>query len=85
MYCLHTRIKNKSKSLDFLTGAGLDRPLITATHAMFVENKGHRAAAAVVGIQFQHSSIASHFINITSAVCVINYNSTIMANSYKII
>lgn len=62
--------KNKSKSFDSFTGAGLDRPLITATHAMFVENKGHRAAAAVVGIQFQHSSIASHFINITSAVCV---------------
>ncbi|XP_027839354.1 voltage-dependent calcium channel subunit alpha-2/delta-3 isoform X4 [Aphis gossypii] len=54
-------------SVPFNSGAGLDRPLITATHAMFVENKGHRAAAAVVGIQFQHSSIASHFINITSA------------------
>ncbi|XP_050524029.1 voltage-dependent calcium channel subunit alpha-2/delta-3 isoform X2 [Daktulosphaira vitifoliae] len=53
-------------SVPFNSGTGLDRPLITATHAMFVENKGHRAAAAVVGIQFQHSSIASHFINITS-------------------
>ncbi|VVC44398.1 Hypothetical protein CINCED_3A000365 [Cinara cedri] len=53
-------------SVPFNSGTGLDRPLITASHAMFVENKGHRAAAAVVGIQFQHSSIASHFINITS-------------------
>lgn len=63
----------QSEGVDFfIAGAGLDRPLVTATHAMFVENKGHRAAAAVVGIQFQHSSIASHFINITSAVSIIN-------------
>ncbi|KAK6624715.1 hypothetical protein RUM44_011574 [Polyplax serrata] len=43
------------------------RPLVTATHAVFVEHKGHRAPAAVVGLQFQHSTLASHFINITSA------------------
>ncbi|KAJ8684182.1 hypothetical protein QAD02_019974, partial [Eretmocerus hayati] len=43
------------------------RPLVTATHAIFVESKGHKAPAAVVGIQFHHSSIASHFINVTSA------------------
>lgn len=42
--------------------------LVTATHAVFVEHKGHRAPAAVVGLQFQHSVLASHFINITSAV-----------------
>uniref|UniRef100_A0A1B6DYJ0 Voltage-dependent calcium channel alpha-2/delta subunit conserved region domain-containing protein n=1 Tax=Clastoptera arizonana TaxID=38151 RepID=A0A1B6DYJ0_9HEMI len=42
------------------------RVLVTATHAVFVENKGHRAPAAVVGIQFQHSVLAQHFINITS-------------------
>ncbi|XP_066588123.1 voltage-dependent calcium channel subunit alpha-2/delta-3 isoform X2 [Prorops nasuta] len=41
-------------------------PLVTATHAVFVENKGHKAPAAVVGLQFQHASLASHFANITS-------------------
>ncbi|XP_054277448.1 voltage-dependent calcium channel subunit alpha-2/delta-3-like isoform X1 [Macrosteles quadrilineatus] len=40
---------------------------VMATHAVFVEHKGHRAPAAVVGLQFQHSVLASHFINITSA------------------
>ncbi|XP_076242434.1 voltage-dependent calcium channel subunit stolid isoform X2 [Calliopsis andreniformis] len=40
-------------------------PLVTATHAIFV-GKGHKAPAAVVGLQFQHSSLASHFVNITS-------------------
>nr|XP_031849146.1 voltage-dependent calcium channel subunit alpha-2/delta-3 isoform X2 [Nomia melanderi] len=40
-------------------------PLVTATHAVFI-GKGHKAPAAVVGLQFQHSSLASHFINITS-------------------
>lgn len=44
------------------------RPLVTATHAVFVEHKSHRAPAAVVGLQFQHATLASHFINITSAV-----------------
>lgn len=45
------------------------KPYITATHAVFVEHKGHRAAAAVVGLQFQHSTLSSHFlVNITSAV-----------------
>lgn len=67
-------VVNIKKTFTFFSGAGLDRPLITAAHAMFVENKGHRAAAAVVGIQFQHSSIASHFINITSTVSVGNFN-----------
>nr|XP_018906930.1 PREDICTED: voltage-dependent calcium channel subunit alpha-2/delta-3 isoform X2 [Bemisia tabaci] len=42
------------------------KTLVTATHAVFVESKGHRAPAAVVGLQFQHSSLASHFKNITS-------------------
>lgn len=44
------------------------RTLVTATHAVFIEHKGHRAPVAVVGLQFQHSALASHFINITSAV-----------------
>lgn len=46
------------------------KPLITATHAVFVEHKGHRAPAAVVGLLYQHSTLRSHFINITSAVCL---------------
>ncbi|XP_023289620.1 voltage-dependent calcium channel subunit alpha-2/delta-3 isoform X2 [Orussus abietinus] len=41
-------------------------PLVTATHAVFVESKGHQAPAAVVGLQFRHSSLASHFLNVTS-------------------
>lgn len=47
-----------------------DRILVTASHAVFVESKGHRAPAAVVGLQYLHSSIASHFLNITSKVSV---------------
>nr|XP_022915064.1 voltage-dependent calcium channel subunit alpha-2/delta-3 isoform X1 [Onthophagus taurus] len=43
------------------------KSLVTATHAVFVEHGGHRAPAAVVGLQYQHSTLASHFINITSA------------------
>jgi len=42
-------------------------PLVTATHAVFV-GKNHKAPAAVVGLQFQHSSLATHFVNITSTV-----------------
>lgn len=42
--------------------------LVTATHAVFVEHKGHRAPTAVVGLQYQHAILASHFLNITSAV-----------------
>lgn len=45
--------------------AEIPNPLVTATHAVFI-GKGHKAPAAVVGLQFQHSSLASHFVNITS-------------------
>lgn len=45
-----------------------EAPLVTATHAIFIEHRGHKAPAAVVGLQFQHDSLARHFINITSAV-----------------
>ncbi|XP_038109215.1 voltage-dependent calcium channel subunit alpha-2/delta-3 isoform X3 [Culex quinquefasciatus] len=41
--------------------------LVTATHAIFIDHRGHKAPAAVVGLQFQHESLAKHFINITSA------------------
>jgi len=44
------------------------KPLVTATHAVFVEHKGHHAPAAVVGLQIKHASLASHFQNITSTV-----------------
>ena len=44
------------------------KPLVTATHAVFVEHKGHHAPAAVVGLQIQHASLSSHFQNITSTV-----------------
>lgn len=51
-------------------------PLVTATHAIFI-GKGHKAPAAVVGLQFQHSSLATHFVNITSTVSrMFNFSST---------
>jgi hypothetical protein len=43
-------------------------PLITASHAVYVEHKGHRAPAAVVGLQFKQIALTAHFINITSSV-----------------
>ncbi|CAG5106549.1 Similar to Cacna2d3: Voltage-dependent calcium channel subunit alpha-2/delta-3 (Rattus norvegicus) [Cotesia congregata] len=47
--------------------AEMTEPLVTATHAVFFEGKNqHKAPAAVVGIQLQHSSLSSHFMNITS-------------------
>nr|CAD7262603.1 unnamed protein product [Timema shepardi] len=52
-------------SVPFDAGAH-GKPLVTATHAVFVDHKGHRAPAAVVGLQFQHSTLAAHFLNITS-------------------
>lgn len=45
--------------------------LVTAAHAMFVEHRGHKAAAAVVGLQYTHESLSKHFINITSAVRIL--------------
>ncbi|XP_078047218.1 voltage-dependent calcium channel subunit stolid isoform X3 [Augochlora pura] len=50
-------------------------PLVTATHAVFM-GKGHKAPAAVVGLQFQHSSLASHFVNITSTCSSTNCKKT---------
>lgn len=42
--------------------------LVTASHAIFLERRGHnKAPVAVVGLQFQHDSLSRHFINITSA------------------
>lgn len=49
-------------------GGKSNSTLVTASHAIFVEHRGHKAPAAVVGLQFQHDSLAKHFINITSAV-----------------
>lgn len=43
-------------------------PLVLATHAVFVESRGHRAPAAVVGLHFQLDSLARHFLNVTSTV-----------------
>ncbi|XP_052864386.1 voltage-dependent calcium channel subunit alpha-2/delta-4 [Anopheles cruzii] len=40
--------------------------LVTASHAIFIDHRGHRAPAAVVGLQFLHESLFKHFINITS-------------------
>lgn len=54
-------------SVPFDVGGSVD-PLVTATHAVFIEHKGHRAPAAVVGLQYQHSHLVAHFHNITSTV-----------------
>jgi hypothetical protein len=50
------------------SAASSSKPLVTATHALFVEHKGHQAPAAVVGLQFQHATLVAHFLNITSTV-----------------
>lgn len=60
-------------SVPFDVGAS-GNPLVTATHAVFIEHKGHRAPAAVVGLQYQHSTLSAHFINITSAVTSASLN-----------
>ncbi|XP_017472121.1 PREDICTED: voltage-dependent calcium channel subunit alpha-2/delta-4 isoform X2 [Rhagoletis zephyria] len=55
-------------SVPFATGYAtkLNTTLVTASHAIFLEHRGHKAIAAVVGLQFQLDSLAKHFINITS-------------------
>ncbi|XP_014246185.1 voltage-dependent calcium channel subunit alpha-2/delta-4 isoform X2 [Cimex lectularius] len=53
-------------SVPFDAGSN-EKTLVTATHAIFLEHKGHKAPAAVVGLQFQHSTLSSHFRNVTSA------------------
>ncbi|KAL3289880.1 hypothetical protein HHI36_023270 [Cryptolaemus montrouzieri] len=62
-------------SVPFDVGA-TGNPMITATHAVFVEHKGHRAPAAVVGVQYLHSTLAKHFINITSTCSGTSCNKT---------
>lgn len=44
-----------------------NKTLVTASHAIFIDHRGHKAPAAVVGLQIQHETLARHFINITSA------------------
>ncbi|XP_034240269.1 voltage-dependent calcium channel subunit alpha-2/delta-4 [Thrips palmi] len=53
-------------SVPFDAGQRGGKPLVTATHAVFVEHKGHRAPAAVVGVQYLQSILSAHFLNITS-------------------
>lgn len=48
-------------------------PLVLATHAVFVESRGHRAPAAVVGLHFQLDSLAKHFLNVTSTVGIFKF------------
>lgn len=42
--------------------------LVTASHAIYIDHRGHKAPAAVVGLKLEHETISKHFINITSAV-----------------
>lgn len=42
--------------------------IVTASHAIFVEKGGYKAPAAVVGLQYKHSSFKETFFNITSGV-----------------
>jgi len=44
----------------------LNESLVTASHAIFVEKEGHRAPAAVVGLQYKNSVFRETFFNITS-------------------
>lgn len=59
-------------SVDFNAGEqisdGGPGPLVTATHAVFHTVEQHKAPAAVVGFQFQYTSLHALFINITSSV-----------------
>ncbi|KAK2724952.1 hypothetical protein QYM36_001414 [Artemia franciscana] len=51
-------------SLPFDAGMKNDS-LVTASHAIFVDKEGHKAPAAVVGLQFKHSLFVETFFNIT--------------------
>lgn len=42
--------------------------LVTASHAIYIDHRGHKAPAAVVGLKFEHETISKHFLNITSGV-----------------
>jgi hypothetical protein len=50
--------------------------LVTAAHAIFIEHRGHKAAAGVIGLQYTHESLAKHFTSITSAVSVVTFSSS---------
>lgn len=52
-----------------------NKTLVTAAHAIFIDHRGHKASAAVVGLQMQHHSLARHFINITSTCATGTSNS----------
>lgn len=54
-------------SVPFDVGAGTDT-LVTASHAIFINEDVRSAPAAVVGYQFQHSALYNLFKNITSKV-----------------
>jgi hypothetical protein len=56
--------------------------LVTAAHAMFIEHRGHKAAAAVVGLQYTHASLLKHFKNITSAVRLNKFPMNKLTNSF---
>jgi hypothetical protein len=58
--------------------------LVTAAHAMFIEHRGHKAAAAVVGLQYTHASLQKHFKNITSAVRLNKFPMNKLTNSLSI-
>lgn len=53
---------------------GSAEPLVLATHAVFIEHRGHRAPAGVVGLYYELKTLAKHFANITSTVSLINHN-----------
>lgn len=67
--CANNTMRARLRDYSLLSIADTADPLVTATHAVFI-GKGHKAPAAVVGLQFQHSSLATHFVNITSTVSV---------------
>ncbi|KAG4073749.1 hypothetical protein HA402_000973 [Bradysia odoriphaga] len=52
-------------SVPFAVGDA-DNTLVTASHAIFINEDGRSAPAAVVGYQFQHSALYNLFMNVTS-------------------
>ena len=46
----------------------INETVVTASHAIFVEKSGHKAPAAVVGLQYKYSAFRETFFNITSGV-----------------
>ncbi|KAH8402487.1 hypothetical protein KR009_012344 [Drosophila setifemur] len=59
-------------SVPFDAGESNSEILVTASHAIFHNDGGKSAPAAVVGFQFQHSALYKLFHNITGNACAVD-------------